>query len=238
MKAVYLDESGNTGNRLDDVDQPVHHDGALVVPESQWLLLRNEMDQLKKVACSEGLPETGEFHGIDIFHGAKEWKDVPEKSRVKLYGQVATLLEKSRAFMVIGSADKTLLQRYKKPMDPRDVAFWMVLEQIAKQTAGSEELVFIVADSSDPAAHKVILDRLKKYRQFGPPFGRTTVPVDHIIDTVHFMESRDSYHLQLCDMALYGYRSYRRAAHPLRNDFYPVFRRLSRQVQSQRQFPY
>ena len=37
MHFIYLDESGNTGNNLNDVTQPIFVLGALIVPEEKWL---------------------------------------------------------------------------------------------------------------------------------------------------------------------------------------------------------
>jgi hypothetical protein len=71
-------------------------------------------------------------------------------------------------------------------------------------------------------------------RMHGPPFG-SKVSVDHIRDTVHFMDSRDSLHLQLCDMALFGAQRVRRRGN---GDFTPIFQRRYNQVLYKRTFPY
>jgi hypothetical protein len=43
MQLIYLDESGNTGNNLQETQQPVFVLTALLVPEQKWLALESEL---------------------------------------------------------------------------------------------------------------------------------------------------------------------------------------------------
>lgn len=110
----------------------------------------------------------------------------------------------------------------------------MTLEQLAQATVANGQLVYIVADQSDRDTRNVIHSLLWDYRLSGPPFG-SPIPIQHIIDTVHFMESHESRHLQLCDMALFGVQRIRRARN---GNFAPVFSRFYNRVFSKRTFPY
>lgn len=233
MIAVYMDESGNTGTRLNDPAQPFHHIGALVVPEAQWRGIRDAMQAVCDHVTQWGL-DSPEFHGNLLFHGNKEWAVLTEPQRIAIYEQCAAILESHDVFMVIGSADKSRLNRYPDPMDPRDVAFWMALEQLAQATALHNELVFVVADDTDAETRQRIRNLLARYRRAGPPFG-SPVDVGHIIDTVHFMNSRDSLHLQLCDLALFGFHRMRAKNN---GSFSDVFRRMYNRVRYRRAFPY
>ena len=79
--------------------------------------------------------------------------------------------------------------------------FWLCLEGIAKSLNLVNSLGFMVADKCATSMMKIARGMLADYRASGPPFG-TAVDVSRIIDTVHFMESSQSPHLQLCDLPL------------------------------------
>lgn len=231
MIAVYLDETGNTGKRIDDPTQSIHRLGALIVAEHAWLSVRQA---LERIVAPYGVPAP-ELHGTQLFHGGGPWRQVPESNRVSVYHACTEVVLDPRYALqvVVGAADKHKLQRYSTPMDPRDIAFWLTLEQVAESTRSTSELVFMVADDGPPAARQVIRNQLRTYRASGPPFGRA-VDVSRIIDTVHFMDSADSLHLQLCDLVLF-------AVHRGRSDngaFGETFHRLRTAVGSSRLFPY
>lgn len=64
MLICYMDESGNTGRRLDDPDQPFHTIAAIVVREDR---VREMTDRLNSLASQA---PTGdhlvEYHGIEL----------------------------------------------------------------------------------------------------------------------------------------------------------------------------
>lgn len=124
--------------------------------------------------------------------------------------------------------------RYANSMGPRAIAFWITLEQLAQAAVSNGQLVYVVADQTDRGTRTVIQSLLRDYRLSGPPFG-APIEIQHIIDTVHFMESQESWHLQLCDMARFGTQRIRRAGN---GDFEPIFSRLHNRVLSKRTFPY
>lgn len=121
-----MDEFGNTGQRLDDTHQPLHHIGALLIPESEWLVVQKETQQIV-----HSIPGTPELHGNVVFHGNRQWSAIDESTRITLFDHCARILETHNLSMVIGSADKEKLGRYAHPMDPRAIAFWITLEQLA-----------------------------------------------------------------------------------------------------------
>jgi hypothetical protein len=122
-------------------------------------------------------------------------------------------------------------------MHPHEVGFWLCLEGVAEHVnaaaaAAPNICAQIVADESnrDSALTRRVLSR---YRKHGPPFGRV-VDVSRIIDIVHFMNSRESPHLQLCDLWMYALRRYHVANDPMGGIVNKVRSALSRG----RWFPY
>jgi hypothetical protein len=68
-------------------------------------------------------------------------------------------------------------------------------------------LTLMVADECSSSMQKAARKSLSEYRTSGAPFG-ATVDFSNLIDTIHFMQSSESDHIQLCDMALYPIRRY------------------------------
>jgi hypothetical protein len=66
----------------------------------------------------------------------------------------------------------------------------------------SDSLGFIVADDGARSTKQIARKGLEDYRRNGPPFG-TKKDISRIIDTIHFMNSRESPHLQICDLCLW-----------------------------------
>lgn len=44
MHLVYFDESGNSGNNLNDSDQPIFVLGGLIVPEADWQAVEQDLE--------------------------------------------------------------------------------------------------------------------------------------------------------------------------------------------------
>ena len=69
MHLIYIDESGNTGRNLADLQQPVFVLGALVVPEGLWQTIEIALEQAIKDHGPESLDGDEEIHGVDLRQG-------------------------------------------------------------------------------------------------------------------------------------------------------------------------
>lgn len=72
MWLCYIDESGNTGRRLDDPDQPIHWMAAVLVPETKVLELTNALDRI----IGDALPgnPSAELHAVQLHSGDGPWE--------------------------------------------------------------------------------------------------------------------------------------------------------------------
>ena len=84
MHLIYFDESGNTGNNLEDAQQPIFVLGALVVPESEWQTVEAELEK----ALDQYLPPPRqplfEMHAGDLRQGTRLFTGVPLATRLAL----------------------------------------------------------------------------------------------------------------------------------------------------------
>lgn len=211
MYGAYLDETGNTGTNLTDPTQQFHYVGALLVPESSWQLLTGDMQEIalralgKKIATSPSF----EFHGSRLFSGNSPWNVIPDREkRMEIYADCLDLLKKHKLRFTYGRCDKQKLQRYKAPMHPHEISFWLTLERVGLFLKENDSLGFIVADDCATKVKQIARSGLAEYRKNGPPFGKP-VDVSRVIDTVHFMDSSESSHLQMCDLCLWVIQRFR-----------------------------
>jgi hypothetical protein len=211
LLCAYLDECGNTGSNIHDPSQRYHYVGAVIVPEGSWEALRDDLAGIaaialgKKVASSSGF----EFHGNQLFSGNGPWGAIPDRNnRLIVYGQCLDLLAKHKLTFAYGRCDKQALKRYKNPMHPHEIGFWLTLERVGIVFKNRDSLGFIVADEGSKFIKQIARKGLEDYRVYGPPFGKK-MDISKVIDTIHFMDSVESSHLQICDMALWIVQRFR-----------------------------
>jgi hypothetical protein len=246
---AYLDETGNTGSNIHDPLQRFHYVGAVVTPEPKWEAVRDDLSGIARDALGKKKARSSnfEFHGNQLFSGNGPWVDLPERDdRLMVYGLCLDLLVKHRLLFTYARCDKRALRRYAKPMHPHEISFWLALERIGIICKDRDSLGFIVADEGGRSIKQIARKVLNEYRLAGPPFGRP-VDITKIIDTVHFMNSAESPHLQLCDLSLWAIQRFKAAVSagteiPERDDDVPTLRDLYRKVSARMSgsatFPY
>lgn len=213
MLLAYIDEAGNTGTDLKDPDQPVHYVGALLIPEASWQSTKTGLQAIRAFAVEKGFngAEECELHGTQILQAPKGsgWKALTLADRLSIFDMAMTVAEKNGLSLVLGRCNKPLLaQRYTHPAHPHGVAAWLCLERIAIYAASQHQLVVLVADDGPPAHKALVRSTLDDYRKNGAPFGPTR-DFSMLLDTVHFLDSRASPHIQLCDILLFIQQRYK-----------------------------
>ena len=67
MKLIYIDDSGNTGKKLDDEKQPLFLLGGFIIDENIWKKVDKALNDLKSKYNIENM----EIHSIEIMNGKK-----------------------------------------------------------------------------------------------------------------------------------------------------------------------
>lgn len=204
MIFCYMDEAGNTGEKIDDQSQPFHYVGGLLVEEKSWKTISTEMHRIATDSLGEELvSQPGfKFHGNQLFAGNGVWRSIDKDRRLAIYSECLALICRNHCRLIYGKCNKAKLQRYRQPMHPHEVGFWLCLERAARYAANSDSLVSLIAASSKIGLSKVAQECLTNYRKNGAPFGRT-INIEHVVDQVQFISSVHSPHLQLCDLWLW-----------------------------------
>lgn len=214
MWLAYLDESGNTGRRLDDPDQPIHWLVSVLVPEEHALPLAADLQAIVSRVHPE-LP-TVELHGSQLFGGDGDWRGVAPVERVQVYEEALGLLKQRECVVAHSSINKQgLFSSTSKATTPHLLALQFLVERLDRYLSTQQdplrERALLVADETqEHEAFAISLVADLQASGVGVVAGRRVV--ERIIDTVHFVRSKDNRGVQLADLVAYAMnRDHRKA---------------------------
>ncbi|MBA3355289.1 MAG: DUF3800 domain-containing protein [Pyrinomonadaceae bacterium] len=194
MHLIYLDEAGNSGTNLDDPHQPIHTVCGVIVKDSQWLPIETQIDALiahlvPRVADREGF----EFHNSDIFQGHGFFKGWPWPTRVDALERLLDIIVTNKLPIVWGAVDKQKHKaKYVYPAAPHDMAFLLCAERAERwfKNHAKDDVGMFIAD--DTKAKSDMKKSFKEYRKT-IALGNRKECLEHIIDTIHFADSRETF---------------------------------------------
>jgi len=202
---AYIDESGNTGRRLDDPDQPVHWLVAVLVPEENVLDLTHAVEALVSMKRTDGL--VPELHGSALFGGDGPWAGVRPIDRVVIYGSALGLLAQHDCVVAYASIDKRkLTPGTTASTTPHLLALQFLVEKLdaflVQQQDPLRQRALLVADETqEHEAFAIGVVAAMQARGEGVVPGRL---ISRVIDTVHFVRSEDNRGVQLADLVAYA----------------------------------
>ena len=204
MLICYLDESGNTGRRLDDPDQPIHYLAAVMVREDR---VREMADRLHALADAAPTSEPlVEYHGDQLFHGSGPWQGVPPRQRVSEYAKALAVMSEVGAAVAHASINKP---RLVGNQNPHLLALQFLMEKIERwlrrQDDGLSQRALLVADHSHEH-DQFAFDLIQGMQTSGGPVGSyagLNIALKHIVDGVYFAHSERSWGIQLADLVAF-----------------------------------
>jgi len=112
MHLIYFDESGQTGNNLNDASQPIFVLAALVVPESAWLPV--EKDLLAAVEKYFPPPRPGRFeiHATALRNGEGYFRQFPVAHRLAFRDECLQIARKNRLKLIYRAIAKRRFQQW------------------------------------------------------------------------------------------------------------------------------
>lgn len=213
MWLAYLDESGNTGRRLDDPDQPIHWLVAVLVPEDKVLPLAHAVEALLSVRRSDGL--LPELHGSELFGGNGDWRGVSPEDRINIYQGALELLRDHDCVVAHSSIDKAkLTPSTAGRTTPHLLALQFLIEKLdaflVSQSDPLRQRALLVADeTNEHEAYAIGMVAGMQASGTGIVHGRI---IGRVIDTVHFVKSDVNRGVQLADLVAYGLNRITRSA--------------------------
>ena len=223
MYLFYMDESGNTGRDLDSTEQPIHWLVAFCVEDSAARRLEEQAAAIADdLLGSRASDPDFEFHGSEIFHGRGDFRGLSPDQRVELYDRLMSLLGDCSCRIFVRGIHKARHKRRAQlhgytPEHPHKLAFMYLVERIDRWLEATQESEddpapcgLLVADEQREM-DRVIVANFARWRRWGTDHGYLQRDIVHLIDTVHFVRSEDSWLIQLADCLAY-----------LRSRYYPL----------------
>jgi hypothetical protein len=204
---IYLDESGNTGSRLDDPQQPIHTIVGVIVRDRHWHTCESQMNGIIEDYIPPADRQGFEFHTSDLFQGRRYFAGWQWVVREEILNRLIGIITNCNLPMIYGAVHKPrLAAQYAYPADPHALAFLFLAERIEgwfQQHANDDTGMFIADETKADAEMR---KSLRDYRTVGIPLGIRDIRLEHIVETVHFADSRLSVGIQIADVANYFVR--------------------------------
>ena len=204
MLICYLDESGNTGLRLDDPHQPVHWISSVIVQEDR---IGDMVAQLNRLA--DEAPTTGpliEYHGDELFHGSGAWEGVPPRLRIREYAKALAVLQDVDAGVAYAAINK---RRLAAGQNPHLLALQFLAEKIERWLRGQADdlnkRALLVADHSHEH-DQYAFELIRGMQLDGGPVGSSrslNIRLERIVDGVYFAHSERNRGIQLADLVAF-----------------------------------
>ncbi len=123
MYLIYIDESGNTGKKLDDLQQPMHFLVAVFVSEYVWLsgyeYWRNQvLSKTREIALAANVALPTELHATDVYQGTRMCRGIDRGARNQIIRSVLEMLRLFDLQVVYAVCDKRALALE----DPNDLS--------------------------------------------------------------------------------------------------------------------
>lgn len=202
MHLIYFDESGNTGNNLADIQQPVFVLAALIIPDHVWTNVEQELQNVIDIYFPPPQRDNFEIHGTDIRSGRKDFKDMSVSKRVALRDTWFDIARRHNLKLIYRAIVKSHFQNWlqsfgsTKPINPHVMVFRLVAQIINRylQTLPGQELGIFISDENKEVIYDVE-QSIRILREVGG-----TLQLNHVIEKGFFIESSKSLMLQLCDL--------------------------------------
>jgi hypothetical protein len=221
MYLVYFDESGNTGNNLNDAQQPIFVLCALAVPETKWLQVEQDLHaEIEKIYHSPR-PDDFEIHATELMSGRQWCKSVPLADRVAFRDAWFSVAVKHDLKIIYRATAKKRFERWQHHtfgsgivINPHVVTFPLVARVVddwLKSLPGSPLGIFISDENKE-----IVRDVEKSIKVLRGIEG--TLKLGQIIEKGFFIDSSKSVILQLCDLCAYTLRKKEEAKAGLRDN--------------------
>jgi hypothetical protein len=209
MHLIYLDESGNSGNNLQEKQQPVFVLAALVVPEQKWLQLESELQAGIDESFPDPRPGGFEIHANELINPRGFFRQFPIKHRLDFFQAWMALAEKHELRVICRAIAKKRYARWLLEsfgagvvINPHVAAFPLVaqvLNDYLRSLPGGP-LGILISDENKDVMHGVEKSiRLLRGDAAG-------LRLSQIIEKGFFIDSRTSLLLQLCDLCAFCLR--------------------------------
>jgi hypothetical protein len=149
------------------------------------------------------MPSLDEIHGVELFHGRKNFNNINIQTRTQIFNDILDITIKYSIPMKYIFIDKVKMQnKYNNPYCPIEWGFTLFSEMFDEYLEQEQDKGLIISDIIDDVKIKKIKTNLKNSQKESIPLPKGK-QLKNIIETVHYLDSKESYLLQLSDVITY-----------------------------------
>jgi len=215
MHFFYLDESGDTGDNLNDPNQPIFVLGGISLRDEGWNKTQSELDKIFNEYFEGAIPEDFELHTKQLLspNGDGPFQNHDMDDRTGLVQEILDLIEKRKHGVHFIALNKNKLcdaeccvELPYNTESPYLVAFDYMVTYInwyVKKHLGSSARAMVIFDRKDQ--YHTEIERITRNRRFkGPKAHR----VKWIVEFSYSVDSKKNPMIQLSDLIIFLIRRF------------------------------
>lgn len=211
MQFIFIDETGNSGFDLDNIEQPYHILFGVIIEHKLLPTIQEELSNIAKEHYEEYDKSDFEFKGFDLYKGKSFNKDKKVNERIEITEKIFNIFLKYNLKTITTIIDKQNLKRkYKNPMHPHQLALRFMVEKFENYLIENDKYGLMVCDEIKEHEQSLIED-LESFKRQGTAIGNHQNTIcQNILDSVHYVKSHNSWGIQLSDVGTYFVGKYYR----------------------------
>lgn len=203
MWLTYVDESGNTGVRLDDAQQPFHVIAGVSVREDVVGRVASHLDDVVATCLGvSGRSKATELRAAQLQGGRGPWAGIRPDDRIAAYAAALEPLGWDGVHVAHAAIHKTVFAQRRDPRHPHLWALQFLIEKLNIWFRTHSERTLLVADETNEH-EQFALDLLVDLQTGRPRPGLNFGALTQLVDTVHFVRSETNRGVQLADLVAY-----------------------------------
>lgn len=213
MKLIYIDDSGNTGKKLDDNLQPLFLLGGFIIDENVWKNVDKALNDVKAKYEIENL----EIHSIEIMNGKKgtPYKDWDYNKKITFFEDVLKIIVQFDLKVIYFSVKKENFKKYFQVkygkefeqqfnISPYLLAFSYILQISDSYLISEDSNGMLILDEQDEWKKPAN----KTFKLLTKLVDEPEVHVEKLLDRSFFVDSSESSMIQLADIISYTTKRY------------------------------
>lgn len=213
MKLIYIDDSGNTGKKLDDEKQPLFLLGGFIIDENIWKKVDKALNDLKSKYNIENM----EIHSIEIMNGKKgtPYKAWDYDKKLKFFEEVLGIIVEFNLKVIYFSVKKTNFKKYFQAkygkefeqqfnISPYLLAFSYILQISDSYLISQDSNGMLILDEQDEWKKPAN----KTFNILTTLADEPEVHIEKLLDRSFFVDSSESNMIQLADIISYTTKRY------------------------------
>ena len=208
MKLIYIDDSGNTGKKLDDIQQPLFLLGGFIIDEDIWKRVDKAIADIKVKYNIEDM----EIHSIEIMNGKKgtPYKDWDYGKKLQFFSDILQIIKTFDLKVIYFSVKKINFKKYFQSKYGKDfeqqfnispylLAFSYILQIADSYLIEQDNNGMLILDEQDEWKKPAN----KTFNILTTLIDEPEVHIEKLLDRSFFVESNESNMIQLADVVAY-----------------------------------